>query len=285
MTVIVISMIVLGVIGLIAATLLFGASKKFHVFENPKIAEIEAALPGANCGGCGYSGCHAFAVACADAASLENLHCTSLTPEGQKKIAEITGLAVSDSVPLKAVLACKASCDLNLPANVYDGVRSCAIENNIYQGESECVFSCLGGGDCVRACPFGTMTILPGETLPRVDLEKCTGCGKCVEACPRSVISLHHIPEDHELYWVACSNKDKGPIAMKECKVSCIGCGKCLRACTHEAINVTSFLARIDTDKCVGCGDCASVCPRDSIIALSQLNSVLDIECKTQIPE
>lgn len=91
MNVIIVSLVLLGVIGLIAAVLLYGASVKFKVEENPKIAEIEEVLPGANCGGCGLTGCHAFAVACAEATSLENLHCTGgLTKEGLEKIAEIT---------------------------------------------------------------------------------------------------------------------------------------------------------------------------------------------------
>ena len=50
-----ISIIVLGAIGIIAAILLFIAAKKFYVYEDPKIGEIEELLPGANCGGCGFS--------------------------------------------------------------------------------------------------------------------------------------------------------------------------------------------------------------------------------------
>lgn len=270
MTIITISIIVLGIIGIIAAVLLFSASRKFNVSEDPKIAEIEAILPGANCGGCGYSGCHAFAVACADAESLENLHCTSLTADGMKEIARITGLSASETVERKAVISCKASCTLNPVVNNYEGVRSCTIEAGFYQGESDCVYGCLGGGDCVRVCPFGALTIVPGEILPKVDFDKCTGCGKCVATCPRKLISLQHIPEDRELYWVSCANRDKGPVAVKECAVSCIGCGKCLRSCSHNAIKIDSFLASIDPNACVSCGECMTSCPRNSIITISR---------------
>ena len=87
------SIIVLGVIGIIAAILLFLAAKKFYVYEDPRIGEIEKILPGANCGGCGFSGCHAFAVECANASSLSGLNCTGVDAEGMKKIAGIVGLA------------------------------------------------------------------------------------------------------------------------------------------------------------------------------------------------
>jgi|YelNatPaOPRAMG01_1025707.scaffolds.fasta_scaffold11369_5 electron transport complex protein RnfB len=37
------------------------ASKKFEVKEDPKVKEVLNALPGANCGMCGYAGCAAYA--------------------------------------------------------------------------------------------------------------------------------------------------------------------------------------------------------------------------------
>lgn len=269
MSIVLTSVIVLGIIGLIAAALLYAASRKFRVYEDPKISEIEELLPSANCGGCGYSGCHAFAVACASASSMAGLRCTSLDAEGMDRIAAVTGLKAEVAVSRKAVIRCKASCDINDPVNRYDGVRSCAIEAAYYQGESDCVYGCLGGSDCVRACPFGAMSIAPGETLPNVDFDLCTGCSQCVAACPRQIITLLPLSEGQKIYGVACSNIDKGPVALKECKVSCIGCGKCLKACQHGAVAVNSFLASIDADSCVGCGDCAEACPRNSIIPLS----------------
>ena len=54
---ILIAVIVLGGIALIAAVVLFAASKKFAVFEDPRIAQVNELLPGANCGGCGFAGC------------------------------------------------------------------------------------------------------------------------------------------------------------------------------------------------------------------------------------
>lgn len=263
--VITVSIIVLGIIGIIAAALLFVAAKKFYVFEDPRIGEIEGILPGANCGGCGFSGCHAFAAECAKASSMDGLNCTGVDAEGMKKIAQIVGLTPVASQRHVAVVRCSASCDNREPRNHYDGVRSCAIENALYQGESDCIYGCLGCGDCVKACPFGALSIAPGEILPKVDFDKCTGCGKCVETCPRHLCELVPYRPDIPIVWVACANRDRGPVAMKECSVACIGCTKCRKVCPNEAPEITSFLAHIDQNKCTSCGECVKACPRHSI--------------------
>lgn len=260
-----ISIIVLGIIGIIAAILLFVAAKKFFVYEDPKIGEIEEVLPGANCGGCGFSGCHAFAVECANAKSLSGLNCTGLDASGMEKIAGITGLAAPPQQKKVAVIKCSLSCDIRDPRNHYDGVLSCSIENALYQGESDCIYGCLGCGDCVKACPFGAMSIKETGAIPEIDLDKCTGCGKCVETCPRKLCELVPRREGRAIVWVACANRDRGPVAMKECGVACIGCSKCRKVCPVEAPEIASFLAHIDQNKCTSCGQCVEACPRNSI--------------------
>ena len=54
---ILIAVISLGAIGAVGAVFLYAASKKFEVYEDPRIAQVQEVLPGANCGGCGYPGC------------------------------------------------------------------------------------------------------------------------------------------------------------------------------------------------------------------------------------
>ena len=46
----------IGGLGLLAGVGLAVASKVFYVYVDPQIIEIEEALPGANCGGCGLPG-------------------------------------------------------------------------------------------------------------------------------------------------------------------------------------------------------------------------------------
>jgi Na+-translocating ferredoxin:NAD+ oxidoreductase RNF subunit RnfB len=75
MNLILISMGVLGVIAFLAACLLYVVSLYFKVEEDPRIDLVTAALPGANCGGCGFAGCRAFAEACVKANGIDGLAC------------------------------------------------------------------------------------------------------------------------------------------------------------------------------------------------------------------
>ena len=70
MNLILIAVISLGAIALVLAAILYVASKKFAVYEDPRIAQVGEVLPQANCGGCGYPGCSGFADACVKAGSL-----------------------------------------------------------------------------------------------------------------------------------------------------------------------------------------------------------------------
>ena len=75
MNLILISMGVLGVIAFLAACLLYVVSLYFKVEEDPRIDLVTAALPGANCGGCGFAGCRNFAEACVKANGTDGLAC------------------------------------------------------------------------------------------------------------------------------------------------------------------------------------------------------------------
>ena len=72
------AVIVLGAIALVASVVLYVCAKKFAVEEDPRIGQVLEALPGANCGGCGFPGCSGMAdalVKACDAGSLEGLLC------------------------------------------------------------------------------------------------------------------------------------------------------------------------------------------------------------------
>ncbi len=63
MHLIIIAVVIVSVIGLIAGLGLAVASKVMAVPVDEKAEEIQAALPGANCGACGFSGCSGYAAA------------------------------------------------------------------------------------------------------------------------------------------------------------------------------------------------------------------------------
>ena len=179
---------VLGIIGALAAVILFVAAQKFKVVEDPRIDEVEATLPGANCGGCGYPGCRGFASACVSASSLDGMLCPVGGNATMAKIAGVLGMEAVVAEPKVAVVRCNGSC-LNRPkVNTFDGAKSCAIAASLYGGETGCAFGCLGFGDCVNVCNFGAIFINPETGLPEVDEEKCTSCGACVKACPNLII-------------------------------------------------------------------------------------------------
>lgn len=269
MDIIITSIIALGGLGILGAAVLYAVAKKFHVEEDGRIAQIEAVLPGANCGACGRSGCHDFAVACVGATSLDALHCPGAGNEGMKAIAAILGMEAEAKTPMTAVLHCNGSCE-NRPRRArYDGARSCAILNAVAAGASDCSYGCLGQGDCVDACRFGALHIDPLTGLPAVDEERCTGCGACVKSCPRTLIELRPKGPKGRRVYVACANRERGALAMKECKVSCIGCGKCARTCTFGAIAVTDNLAYIDPSLCKLCRKCVAECPTKAIHAVN----------------
>lgn len=111
-------------------------------------------------------------------------------------------------------------------------------------------------------CKFDAIHIVDG--VAKVDKDKCTGCGACANICPKQVIMIDVGGPRKPV--VMCSNKDKGPVAMKACTTSCIACGMCERTCKFDAIHVVDGVARIDYDKCKGCGMCAQKCPKHIIL-------------------
>ena len=259
------AIIVLGAIGIIGAVVLYFVARKFHVHEDPRIELIEQLLPGANCGSCGRSGCHDFACACASASSLDSLVCPGAGDEAMAKIADIVGLAAVKGTPMVAVLRCNGTCE-NRPVTVnYDGAMTCAIRQNMGVETTGCTYGCLGCGDCTTVCAWNAITMDPVTGLPVVDTDKCTGCGACTRKCPRHLLELRPKGRNGMRVWVACANKDRGPLAMKVCKTACIGCGKCVKACAFEAVTVTDNLAWIDPDKCKMCRKCILACPKDVI--------------------
>lgn len=269
MNLIVVSLITLGVIGCLAAVILFFVAQKFKVYEDPRIDEVAAVLPGANCGGCGFPGCRGFAEGCVKAETMDGLLCPVGGAPTMEKVASILGRTVTATDPMVAVVRCNGTCANRPRNNRYDGAPSCQIVANLYGGETGCSFGCLGYGDCVAACQFGAIKINPDTLLPEVDDEKCTACGACVKACPKNIIELRKKGPKSRRIFVSCVNKDKGAMARKACTAACIGCGKCAKECPFGAITVENNLAYIDFTKCRLCRKCVAVCPTGAIHELN----------------
>lgn len=251
---------ILGVLGLIFGGALALIGNKFAVKENPARNAVREALPGANCGACGYPGCDAYA----DAIVNDNV-AIGLCPVGgndtMMKISGILGINAEAHEKMVAVVMCRGGGERCHIRFEYDGPKDCRSAALVAQGDKACSFSCLGLGNCERVCPFGAITV-NDMRLAEVDESKCVGCGICTMECPRAVLRLY--PQDRPVRRT-CSAMARGKIVMSNCTAGCVGCGKCERACKFSAIHLINDLPEIDYNKCAGCMSCADNCPTGAL--------------------
>ncbi len=251
-------LIALGIVagvGLILGIVLALASKFFAVDEDERVTLVREALPGANCGACGYTGCDGYAEAVAKGEAEPNL----CIPGGSSTAAQLSiilGVKIQELEPKVAFVACGGDCESASSCAVYEGIKSCKAASLVYGGPFDCAYSCVGCGDCANVCPVDAICVHDG--LAHIDPRVCVGCGKCVGTCPKHIIKL--LPKEAKTA-VMCSNVQKGALARTNCKNACIGCKKCELNCPEKAIKVIDNLATIDYDKCTGCRLCEENCP------------------------
>lgn len=181
------SVLVLFGIGLTAAVILAVASKVLYVYEDPRIAQVESVLAGANCGGCGYPGCAGAAQGVVDGKAGATV-CVIGGDEVAANVAAIMGLEFSSMEKQIAFVDCTGGIRAE-DVYQYDGVKDCRAQNLLYSGSKMCPEGCLGYGTCVAACQFGAIYMGPNG-YPVVDPELCTACGACEQVCPRGVITV-----------------------------------------------------------------------------------------------
>lgn len=244
-----------------AAGLAIGiASRAFFVKENPLKQQLEAALPGANCGGCGFPGCAGYAQALADG-KADPTACSPGGSETLTKIATLLGKDAAVKEKESARLACYGQNEHCGTRYNYTGVRTCAGAALLNGGPKSCPFGCIGYGDCVSVCQFGAME-MGADGLPHINEDKCTACGLCIKACPKKILSLQTVSRGVFLH---CSSTDPAKEVRAYCAVGCIGCGICAKKCPEGALTMKDNLPVWDWSKCTSCGICAEVCPKKII--------------------
>ena len=229
------------VLAVFMACVLGWANRTFHVEVDPRINAVNGALPGVNCGGCGYVGCNEYAEAVV-AGDVPLDKCTVGGADCAADLARILGVELKESFPYRPVVHCAATTEKRLKLNEYRGEPGCAAAN-IISGVQGCTYGCLGLGDCQSACDFDAIHVVAG--LAAVDYDKCVGCGACERACPRHIISMLPFKSEQMLV-VECSNHDFGKDVRAVCKVECIGCKACSRL--NELFQIDDNLPRIDYD-------------------------------------
>ncbi len=181
-------MLLMLAVGGVAAIVLAAASRIFHVEVDPRVVQVEDSLPGANCGGCGFTGCSACAEAIVAGDAPVNA-CIAGGPDVAAKVAKVMGGEVGFVEPKIADHYCNGGYRA-VKKYYYDGVMDCRAMAEVWGGDIWCKHGCLGLGSCVEACPFGALKMGP-EGTPEVDASKCVGCGTCEKICPMDVIHLY----------------------------------------------------------------------------------------------
>ncbi len=256
-----IATILVGCVGLFVGIFLGVAGIAFSVETDPKEEEVLNALPGNNCGGCGFAGCSGLAAAIAKGEAPVN-GCPVGGEPVATVISKIMGVEAGESVKMAAYVKCQGDPSKARTDYEYTGVESCSVMSFVPGGgPKSCAYGCIGFGDCVKACPFDAIHVENG--IAKVDKDACKACGKCVAACPKGLIEL--IPYSSKVV-VSCGSKDKGPVVLKACDTGCIGCGLCVKNCPEQAITLEDNLAHIDQSKCTGCLTCVEKCPKKAIL-------------------
>lgn len=215
-------------IGATCGIVLSLSSKIFYVYEDPRIAQVENNLAGANCGGCGYAGCSAAAEAVVAGKEPPTV-CIINSKEGVEGVSRIMGVdAGAAEAPLSYNL-CEGG---NRAENKYHymGVSSCKAMAAVFGGHRVCTVGCIGLGDCVKACQFDALHMGP-DGYPVVDDAKCVGCGACQKACPKDIIQVKTLSEKLMEF-----NQEQGALAP------------CSQTCPAE-INIPKYISEIKAGK------------------------------------
>lgn len=256
------AIVALAALALVASFGLAMAARAFAVKVDPKVEEIEEALPGANCGACGLPGCSELARRIAEGKADVDACPVGGEPVA-RMVARIMGIEYAGGGErMVALVLCNGDDQVARKRFFYNGVYDCASAALLFGGDKACPYGCLGLGTCAGICPFGAIDMLPSG-LARVDPEKCTGCTKCVDACPKGIIKM--VPYNKKVH-ILCSSHDKGGAVRKYCGVGCIGCRRCVKEAPEGAIVMEDNLAVVNYEADIPAA-VADVCPMNTIHA------------------
>lgn len=159
---------------LLGITLGFGlgiAAQKFAIETDANVAEIEALMPGSNCGQCGFPGCAGAAAAIASGAAP-----VTCCPPGGKA--------------LVAALAARLGISVDMSGIADEGPKIAQVSEDI----------CIGCCRCLKVCPTDAI-VGAAKQIHNVIREACTGCEACVDRCPTEALTMKPVPVTLQ-HWV-----------------------------------------------------------------------------------
>ena len=253
-----------GILGGLLGLALAYASRIFAVKKDKRVEEVEDALPGVNCGACGYPGCSGYAEAIVND-DVDLTLCSPGGPEVAQKIGGIMGKEVDVSgEKMVAQVHCRGTAATSTRKYDYKGMEDCNAMYSAFGGDKVCPHGCLGLGSCIRVCPVDAIVKTEAGYL-EIDRDKCISCEKCIDVCPTGVIKMIPYSAAHI---VACNSTDKGGAVRKYCSVGCIGCKMCEKKSPEGGFVVDNFLAVIDYSAKGSRDEAVEVCPAKCIIDL-----------------
>jgi len=238
------SALILGGLGLFFGFMIALANKKFYVWEDPRIGEVEQLLPNSNCGACGQPGCRAFAEGLVNG-KLQPSGCTVMGAEDMADVAGYLGVDAGEANKRVARLLCAGGKNEAARHSDYTGLDSCKAAALVAGGGKACNWGCLGLADCERACLLDAI-FMNDDLLPVVIPDRCTACNDCVVACPKDLFVL--MPIEQKLI-VQCKNLLKGDAAEDLCSVACNTCNRCVADSEPGVIEMINNLAVVNYAK------------------------------------
>jgi Na+-translocating ferredoxin:NAD+ oxidoreductase RNF subunit RnfB len=243
-----------------------------------KTEELNAILPGMNCGACGHPGCFGYAQALtADPNLITKTPCATVLQDLKKleQLEKALGITLDASAMLKkALIHCNSNSEVICD---YSGVDTCKAAAQLLSGYKKCPYACLGLDDCVKVCPENAIYIDPGKNVAIVDTEKCNGCGLCVTECPQDLIEL--VPARTKIAF-QCNYKPLRNVPGREkCDFGCIHCRKCFKACEYEAIewNKETALPEFNQEKCTLCLKCIEACEPNTLADFTKAKKAAEL--------
>jgi RnfABCDGE-type electron transport complex B subunit len=231
-------------VGLFFGFLIAMANKKFYVWEDPRISEVEELLPNSNCGACGQPGCRAFAEGVVSG-KFQPSGCTVMGEDALSDVANYLGVDAGEANKRVARLLCAGGKEEAARNSDYAGLESCKAAASVAGGGKACNWGCLGLADCESACLLDAI-YMNDNLLPVVIPERCTACNDCVVACPKDLFEL--MPIEQKLI-VQCKNLLKGDAAEDLCSVACNTCNRCVADSEPGVIEMIDNLAVINYEK------------------------------------